>query len=151
MVDIGEGDIDIIKAPIVIDNQLNYTFLMGFWGFGVLGFWELLGGLGAILGGLGGLLGGLRPAWVHFFCFKPNKVGSGAQRLQKRDPTWHPKCDPKRTKIEDKNEDEKRHRLRSSWVGLGAILGRSWAPPISKIVLPPRAGSFFWKFMFSKK
>ena len=35
-----------------------------------------------------------------------------------------PKWDPRRTKIEDKNEDEKRKFRRSSWSRLGSILGR---------------------------
>ena len=35
-----------------------------------------------------------------------------------------PKCDPRGTKIEDKNEDEKRRFRRSSWSRLGSILGR---------------------------
>ena len=42
----------------------------------------------------------------------------------KRDPTWHPKWEQKRTKIEDKNEDEKRRLLKivlePSWVDLGS-------------------------------
>ena len=85
------------------------------------GLGGLLGGLGGLLGRLGGLLGhlggdlsGLRPAWVDFCRFKLNKVGWGAELV----PIWEPKMGtnrhPKRTKIEDKNEDEKRHSLRSS-------------------------------------
>ena len=35
-----------------------------------------------------------------------------------------PKCDPRGTKIEDKNEDEKRRFRRSSWSRLGSILAR---------------------------
>ena len=34
------------------------------------------------------------------------------------------KLDPRRTKIEDKNGDEKRRSSRSSWSRLGSILGR---------------------------
>ena len=43
---------------------------------GILGgLGGLLRGLGGLLGRLGGVLGGLRPAWIHFCRFKPNKAG----------------------------------------------------------------------------
>ena len=50
------------------------------------------------------------------------RLGSifGAQK----GPKMEPKCDPRGTKIEDKNEDEKRRFRRSSWSRLGAILAR---------------------------
>ena len=47
----------------------------------------------------------------------------GAMMLQ-NGAKMEPKCDPRGTKIEDKNEDEKRRFRRSSWSRLGSILGR---------------------------
>ena len=98
---------------------------------GVLG--SLLGSLGEvkrvcgeIFGGSWGILGGQGSTFVVLRQLGP---GSGAQGLPKRDPTWHPKCDPKRTKIEDKNEDENKTFfkivLKRSWSHLGPILGPS--------------------------
>ena len=55
------------------------------------------------------------------------RVALGGPRGAKMRPKWH----PRRTKIEDKNEDEKRRLRRCSWNALGAILvgllSSSWA------------------------
>ena len=50
------------------------------------------------------------------------RLGSifGAQKGLKMEP----KCDPRGTKIEDKNEDENKGFRRSSWSRLGATLAR---------------------------
>ena len=103
--------------------------------------WGLFGASWAVLGRHGSI----------FVVFSSTRWGAGAQRLPKRDPTWHPKWEQKRTKIDIKNEDEKRHSLRSSSSDLGAILGRSWAASISKIVLSPRAGLVFLKLHVFEK
>ena len=68
----------------------------------------VLGGLGGILGGLGAVLGGLGSAWLiqgHF----------GVVELVRAAVFWRPKggqdeakSDPRRTKIEDKNDVKKR-------------------------------------------
>ena len=62
-----------------------------------------------------------------------------------------PKCDPRGTKIEDKNEDEKRRFRRSSWSRLGSILGRLGCRLGVKIVLSPRVALVFLKINFLKK
>ena len=62
-----------------------------------------------------------------------------------------PKCHPKRIKIEDKNEDEKKHLLRSSWNRLGSILGSSWEPSGVKKVARARAGAVFLKIHVFEK
>ena len=102
----------------------SWKVLWGCWG--VLG--SLLGGLGGLLGGLGNILGSLRPAWVHFSRFELNKPG----RPGHVGPIWElqmaPKRHPKRTKIEDKNEYEKRNFSRSPRGSLGTILERYWDP-----------------------
>ena len=95
---------------------------------GVLGgSWEVLGGSGGVRGaswealgrswsGLGGHLVARRfliDFWSDF------GVVLGAQRGAKREP----KRDQNRTKIEGKNDVEKRCFSRPSWSRLGAILG----------------------------
>ena len=110
--------------------------------------WGILGASWAVLGRHGSILGAHGSILVVLTSTRP------AERVQlapKREPKWDPKCDPKRTKINDKNEAKKRYSSRSSSSGLGAILGRSWAPPISKIVLPPRAGIVFLKINVFEK
>ena len=92
-----------------------------FWSsWGVLG--DLLEGLGGLLDRLGGVLGDLGRSWGHLgrpwvakVVLDPTRPGAGADLCSKRGPRWSPngsqsmpKSKTKRTKIEDKNEDEKR-------------------------------------------
>ena len=49
-----------------------------------------------------------------------NKTDFGCQNGAQRDP----KSDPRRTKIDDKNQCEKNTSSRPSWSRLGTILGR---------------------------
>ena len=58
------------------------------------------------------------------------------------------KWDPRRTKIEHKNEDEKRSSSGSSWSRLGSILGRLGCRLGVKIVLSPRVALVFLKNHF---
>ena len=92
-----------------------------FWSsWGVLG--DLLEGLGGLLDRLGGVLGDLGRSWGHLgrpwvakVVLDPTGPGAGADLCSERGPRWNPngsqhlqKSNTKRTKIEDKNEDEKR-------------------------------------------
>ena len=86
------------------------------------GLGGLLAGLGGLLGCLGGVLGGLRPAWVHFCRFKPNRVGSGAQGPPKRDPKWNQKG----TQNQPKSKTKTRTKKKAFQDRLGAVLGPSW-------------------------
>ena len=106
----------------------------------------VLGGLGRCFGALGGSgmaswavlaasWGVFGASWAvlgrHgsiFVVLSSTRWGSGTQLAPKRDPSWQPEWEQKRTKIDVKNEDEKRQSLRSSWSRLGSILGRSWVP-----------------------
>ena len=104
-----------------------------------------------VLGGSWGILGTHGSTFVVLS--STGRVMS-AQLAPKRDPTWDQKGTPKRTKIEDKNDDEKRSSRRSSWNGLGAILGRSWVvlgPALgSKTCCGPSGVHFFEKSNFGK-
>ena len=78
-------------------------------------FWGVLGHLGGVFGGLGRswvrlgrLLGHLGGPWVDFCRFKLNRAGWGAELGSILEPNMGTNRHPKRTKIEDKNEDEKR-------------------------------------------
>ena len=80
---------------------------------GVLG--RVLGTLGRLLGHLGGVFGDVGRPWGHhgsheavLDALRRTSPGARAACLAKKDPRWHPKWDPKRTKIEHENEDEKR-------------------------------------------
>ena len=87
--------------------------------WGVLG--DLLEGLGGLLDRLGGVLGDLGRSWGHLgrpwvakVVLDPTRPGGRADLCSKRGPRWSPngsqsmpKSKTKRTKIEDKNEDEK--------------------------------------------
>ena len=108
-----------------------------FWSFwGVLGgLLEVLEGLGRLLGGSWGVLGAswgrLGPSWVvrvvlsstrwaeprHLGRFWDPKGGQDGAKME-------PKSDSRWTKIEDKNDVEKRRSWRSSWSRLGSVLGR---------------------------
>ena len=62
-----------------------------------------------------------------------------------------PKSNPKRIKIDNKNEVEKRSSGTSSWSRLGSILGRLGCRLGVKIVLSPRVALVFLKIDFLKK
>ena len=114
--------------------------------------------LGCLLGPLGGLLGAswglfraarglLGASWGLSGPLGSPRVVLGPTGLaeapscgSRTTPKRHPKWGPKRTKIEDKKEDEKRRSSTPTWDGPGAILGRSWA------VLGATWGAKFNKF-----
>ena len=88
---------------------------------GSLALGRLLEGLGRLLGRLETVLGRHGSFGVISESLGPDGLRHlGGQRGSKMRSKW----DPRRTKIEDKNEDEKRRSCRSSWGGLGSILGR---------------------------
>ena len=116
----------------------------------MIDFWSLWGVLGSLLGGLGGVLGGLWRLLRHLGRLLGGLeavldrswaalIGHGSLRVilestrpadvvkveGPRGAKMRPKWAPRRTKIDVKNEDEKKSSSRSSWSRLGPILGRS--------------------------
>ena len=98
--------------------------------------WSLGGGLRVVLAASWGVLGG---SWgivgtrgTTFVVLGSTGPASGAQPAPKRDPTWHPERKKKRTKTDNKNEDEKRRLLKivlePSWVDFGSFWVPSWGP-----------------------
>ena len=97
-----------------------------------------LGALGGLLGLLGSFLEAswepLGDSWGSLGGLLGASWGDVPKKYQKRTPKWTiwgpkmgPRWDPKRTKIEDKNEDEKKTFfkivLKRSWSHHGPILG----------------------------
>ena len=75
----------------------------------------------------------------------------GSKKCAKRDPKWHQNGTQNGPKSKTKTKTKTRHSLRSSWGALRAILGRSWATPISKIVLSPRVALVLVKMHIFEK
>ena len=93
---------------------------MGHLGGVLEGLGVVLGGLEAVLGRHGSfrvILGPARP------CDAPHLRGPRGAKMR---PKWH----PRRTKIDDKNEVEKKKLLKivlePSWADLGSFWGPSW-------------------------
>ena len=119
------------------------------------GSWVILGGSLALLGGLGCLLGG---SWSILGAHGSTFVVLGSTSPSARselgrfgDPRWSQKSTPNRPKSKTKTMRKTSRSRRPSWSDLGGILGRSWATPISKIVLSPRAGLVFLKIQIFEK
>ena len=133
------------------------------------GFGEVLGGVLGLLGGLGGHLGrswrplggSWRPlgaSWAvlgrHpsiFVVLKPTRPAGGPDGLRKETQHGTPNATQNGPKSNTKTKTKTSRYRRPSWSDLRAILGRSWATPISKIVLSPSAGIVFSKLAFLKK
>ena len=100
------------------------------------------------MGGAWGILG----AHGSTFVVLSSTRSAEARNLgSKRGPRWSQKSTPNRPKSKTKTMRKTSRSRRPSWSDLGGILGRSWATPISKIVLSPRAGIVFSKLTFLKK
>ena len=116
----------------------------------------LLGGLGGHLGRswrpLGGSWRPLGTSWAvlgrHpsiFVVLKPTRPAGGPDGLRKGTQHGTPNATQNGPKSNTKTKTKTSRYRRPSWSDLRAILGRSWATPISKIVLSPRAGLIFLK------
>ena len=117
-----------------------------------------MGLLGGLLEGLGGLLGRLGPSWAvlgrhaSIFVVLSSTRWAGARNLCRfGSPKRSQKGTQNASKSKTKSKTKTSRSRRPSWNDLRAILGRSWATPISKIVLSPRAGIVFSKLTILKK
>ena len=114
-------------------------------------FWGVFGGLGRSWVRLGRLLGHLGHPWVDFLVLSSLGRAEARNLGSKRGPRWSQKSTPNRPKSKTKTMRKTSRSRRPSWSDLGGILGRSWATPISKIVLSPRAGLVFLKIQVFEK